>query len=165
MMKQVPVLFFLLFSFATLSAQNVATTTSSGIVYLYPNEAEVDVNKYKRGSYAGPHILGEEIDKQLNLFEQNFVYYKKGDGAYAVEEKHVLKPNIYKAVNRVVKQYTKQFKKGKVSAEEAEAAISSALEVGNKLIRFQTEKVEYDLEKVKSVDYIEKYLENIQFRE
>lgn len=164
-MKKFPVLFFLLFSFATLSAQNVATTTSSGMVYLYPNEAEVEVNKYKRGSYTGSHILGEEIDKQLNLFEQNFVYYKKGEGAYSVEEKHLLKPNIYKAVNRLVKQYTKQFKKGNISAEEAEAAISNALGVGNKLIQFQTEKVEYDLDKVKSVDYIEKYLKNIQFRE
>lgn len=164
-MKQILVFFFVLFSFATLSAQNVATTTSSGIVYLYPNESDIEISNYKRGSYAGSHILGEEVDKQLSLFEKNYVYYKKGEGAYAVEEKHVLKPNIYKAVNRVVKQYTKKFKKGKVPAAEAEAAISNALEVGNKLIRFQTEKVEYDLEKVKNVDYIEKYLENIKFKE
>lgn len=164
-MKKISALLFLLFAFTALYAQNVATSTSSGIIYLYPNESEVDVNNYKRGSYSGSHILGEEVDKQLNEFEQNFVYYKKGEGAYAVEEKHVLKPNIYKAVNRVVKHYTKQFKKGRVPAEEANEAIINALEVGNRLIKFRTEKVEYDLDRVKSVNYIEKYLENIQFKE
>ena len=164
-MKKIPILFFLLFSVTTLYAQNVATTTSNGIIYLYPNESKVEVNNFKRGSYSGSHILGEEIDKQLNEFEQNYVYYKKGEGAYAVEEKHVLKPTIYKAVNRVVKHYTKQFKKGRVPAEEAKASIVNALKVGNMLIRFQTEKVEYDLDRVKSVSYIEKYLDNIQFKE
>lgn len=164
-MKKVTILFFLFFGIVTAYAQDIATTTSSGMVYLYVNEPEVDVSKYKRGSYSGEHILGEEIDKLLHQFEQNYVYYKKGEGAYAVEEKNVLKPSIYKAINRVIKHNTKQYSKGRMEAEEARVNILNALEVGNKLIRFNTEKVEYDLKNAKGADFISNYLNRIRFQE
>lgn len=151
---------FFLFTLISM-AQAVAdfgTTT-----YLYKNESDIAAGK-KTGYYVGPHILGDTITMLLNKFESEYVYFEESGGAYSVEEKKFLKPEIYKAVSRINKYYEKGVKKNKITEKDAYEKLKGILMVGIKLKGYQTSEVEKQLASIKELSDQEQYLLSLQYR-
>jgi hypothetical protein len=145
------------------NAQAVANV-GGGMTYLYKNEAS-EKNYNKVGSYTRNHKLGDNITTLMDKFESEYVYYEESGGAYSVEEKKFIKPNIYLAVQRLDKYYVKAVRKDKISQEEANAIMAKVLSLAIKLKNYQTSEVEIDLEGEKDEEKITEYFMNIKFRE
>lgn len=158
------ILFSLSLSVGTVFSQAMVSDSGSGVTYLNKNEGSKGLDDYKRGYYVGPHVLGDTITMLLNRFETDYVYYIPGDGAYAVTEKKIIKPIIYKAIKRVNKYYEKSVDKNKVSEAVAYGKMKMILNKGIRLRDYYTEKVEADLKKMKDPVAIEEYLSKIEFR-
>ena len=62
------------------SAQNLYSS-GGGVIYLKPLSAASPAN-LKRGSYVGPHVLGDSVTHLLNNFEREYVYPAVGPLAY-----------------------------------------------------------------------------------
>lgn len=144
-------------------SQSIAND-NTGVLYLYRNESNT-ANSFKRGAYAGDHVLGDTISIKLNEFEKRYIYFKPGSGAYAIEEKVTLKPQIYKSIKRVDNYFSKQFSGNKMSRKESSDRFSAVLDVAIKLINYDTKQVELDLRKINDPLAIEKYLLKIKFSE
>ena len=121
-------------------------------------------NSKKRGYYVGPHVLGDTITMLLNKFEMDFVYYESGDGAYSVEEKKIIKPVLYKSIKKLVKQYTKDVKKGNVAGDLAYSRLKLIIQRGIRLKNYDTFKVENELNAIKSVEELEEYILKLKFK-
>jgi hypothetical protein len=144
-----------------ISAQAVAND-ASGVMYLFPNEVRSN-NSFRRGVFAGQHIFGDTITYKMNEFEKKYVYFKPGNGAYAVEEKIILKPQIYKSIKKLDTFFEKEFSEGRMSVVVASDRFTKVLDVGLKLINFQTVQVEKDIKKLKDPLALEKYLLSLKF--
>ena len=132
------------------------------MIYLKPLSAASPAN-LKRGSYVGPHVLGDSITHALNNFEREFVYFKSTAGGYAVEEKVVLKRSLYKNIHDFDKYISKAYESNLLSKEEATLRLGNVINTGIKLLNFDTHQLEKDTKKLDPVDF-EKYLKNLQFR-
>ena len=143
------------------SAQNLYSS-GGGVIYLKPLSAASPAN-LKRGSYVGPHVLGDSITHALNNFEREFVYFKSTAGGYAVEEKVVLKRILYKNIHDYDKYISKAYESNLLSKEEATLRLGNVINTGIKLLNFDTHQLEKDTKKLDPVDF-EKYLKNLQFR-
>lgn len=163
------VLFVILITFVVMPcAAQAVVSDSQGMMYLNKNESEPSDLGIKRGYYVGPHVLGDSITQLLNKFEEEYVYYKKTEGAYATEEKKNIKFSIYKAVHRVDDYYVKGIKKGKIDASrigEAKKNLKMILSKGIRLKSYFTVQVEEDLRKVKAPEEIILYFEKIKFKD
>jgi hypothetical protein len=156
------ILIILVFLSSSVYAQAVAS--DAGVVFLYPNETNATLTNVRRGAYAGTHAFGEDIANKLDEFEKNYVYYKKSQGAYATEEKIVLKQPIYKAIKKMDKFYTKKALQEPQSFSEVTTKYSTLLDIGNKLMKYNTTQVEAKLKKMKDPLEIEKYFLSLSFR-
>ena len=156
-------LLFIVLCYNTSFGQSM-TSDSGGALYLYKSETSNPADLFKRGYYVGPHVLGDTITMLLNAFEQKFTYFKKSEGAYATEEKVVLKRDIYRAINQVNNYYEKGVKKGRISTDEAYSKVKAILTTGVKLMDYNTTQVESQLRKIKSIQETENYLLSIKFR-
>lgn len=152
----------LFFVNATVYAQAVAS--DAGVIFLYPNETNSTLSNVRRGAFGGSHDLGEEISTKLNEFEKTFVYYKKSQGAYATEEKIVLKPAIYKSIKKMDKYYSKKALESPTAITDITAKYNSLLDIGIKLMKYNTTQVESRLKKIKDPAEIEKYFFSLSFR-
>lgn len=137
-------------------------TTSNGVIILNPNQKGELSNSLKRGSYNGPHFFGDSITYKMNQFEQIYTYYQPGNGAYAVETKMILKPEIYKKVKLLEKTYVKNVKKNKLDIREAERKLSNTLSLAVKLIDYDTRILENDLLKIETAENVETYFSKIK---
>lgn len=160
-MKLIGFLILLFFSQA-LVAQNIYHEGNSNIFYLKPMGTSAPADM-KRGSYVGPHIFGDSVTYLMNEFERSYVYFKTSSGAYPVEEKVVLKRNIYKKVHEFEDFITKSFTHGLVTPEDGAKRLNRILKVGIKLMSYETRQVEMDVKKIKVPTEFEKYLLNLRF--
>jgi RecG-like helicase len=145
-------------------SQSVAS--DDGVLYLYPNNSEDAKYSNRRGSYVALHPLGAEVTQEMNKFEYEYVYYVKSTGAYAVEEKIILKKPIYSAVKKVEKYYLYKTSKKEFTQQQSEKEFSEILVKAIKLAKYQTIKVETDLKKIKNPEDIINYMnEKIKFKE
>lgn len=162
----------LLVALCLVTISNVAysqavASNSGGAIYLNKNEASNHDPSLRRGAYVGPHVMGDSLTQLLNKFETEYVYYKKGDGAYATEEKKFVKFPIYRAVHRVNDFYVKAVKKGKVDASQiitVKKDLKMVLFKGVLLKNYYTPDVEKDLKKMKDIDQIVDYFKKIEFK-
>ncbi len=139
-------------------------TESGGSIMLFRNESESDLlKKSKRGFYVGPHMLGEEITQKLDEFEKRYVYYKETQPPYPTLEKMVLKPKIYNAVKKMEKYYRKGALKSKIPLMEAQEKLTKVLDIGIKLMNYNTPVVEQYLASKHKEEEIEAYLLNLKF--
>jgi len=143
------------------SAQNLYSS-GGGVIYLKPLSAASPAN-LKRGSYVGPHVLGDSVTHLLNNFEREYVYFKPTPGGYAVEEKVTLKRNIYKNTHDFDKYISQAYEVNLLSKEEATLRLGNVINTGIKLLNFDTNQLEKDIKKLGPLDF-EKYLANLQFR-
>ncbi len=144
-------------------AQNLYSGgAASGVIYLKPLSGASPAN-LKRGSYVGPHILGDTVTNLLNNFEKEYVYFKPTHGAYAVEEKVIMKRTIYKKVHDFDKFIIKTFLDDPSAKQEVTTRLVSVINIGMKLLNFDTNQVEKDIKKLEPPDF-EKYLLGLQFR-
>lgn len=145
------------------AAQNLYSGgAGSGVIYLKPLSGASPAN-LKRGSYVGPHILGDSVTNLLNNLEKEYVYFKPTYGAYAVEEKVIMKRTIYKKVHDFDKYITKTFVDDPSAKQEVTTRLVSVINIGIKLLNFDTNQVEKDIKKLEPADF-EKYLLGLQFR-
>lgn len=145
-------------SAAVVQGQNIMSGgAGDGVVYLKPLGSESPAG-LKRGSYVGPHLLGDTITQLLNAFEREYVYYKKTSGAYPVEEMVINKRHIYKTVHQLDDYFKDGIQKGEVTITEAYSRYKKILEIGLRLKEFETTQLEKDLKKIKTPQEKEKFL-------
>lgn len=118
----------------------------------------------KRGSYVGPHLLGDTLTDKLNDFEKKYVYYKQTYGGYPVEEKVILKKNIYKKIHDFNDFIVKSCSTGSMTPSEAAQRLAKILNIGIKLASFDTRQLEKDVKKLAEPEEFEKYLSRVRFR-
>ena len=140
------------------------TYGTGSVTYLNKRTTSLGEDVTKRGYYIGPHALGDTITILLNKFENDFVYYEMGIGAYAVEEKKIIKPAIHKAVWRINKYYEKKVEKGDITEQNAYSRMKSVLKKAIRLKNYHTEDVEAKLKKIRKASEIEEYFDKIKFR-
>ncbi len=153
---------FLIFISSNGIAQNIYSSgAGSGVMLLKPIN-ETSPRNLKRGSYIGPHVLGDSVTMAINNFEKEYVYFKPTSGAYAVEEKIIVKQNIYKKVHDFDRYIVKSFQSDFSSKQELTNRLLTVINVGTKLLNFDTQQVEREIKKLGPVEF-EKYLLNLQF--
>jgi hypothetical protein len=146
------------------SGAQAMVTNSSGVIILNPNE-RTQMSNLKRGSYEGNHVLGPEVAERMNTFESIYVFYTSEGGAYPVERKNVIKPDIYKATKTVEKSYIKGMRNSKISTQDVANNFIPFLDLAIKLADFQTDKVEQELKNLKDASDIEAYFLKIRLNE
>jgi hypothetical protein len=155
---------FLLISSYACVAQNIYSNGGgSGVIFLKPLNEASPAN-LKRGSYVGPHILGDSVTYLLNNFEKLYVYYKTSSGAYPVEEKVVLKRNIYKKVHEFESFMSKSYQLNLVNGQEAVVRVKKVLTIGIKLMSYDTGQLEKEVKKIDLPTDFEQYLLGLQFK-
>lgn len=154
---------FILVAWHLTIAQNVFYSGGSEIFYLNPLDDGVPAN-VKKGSYVTPHVLGDSITRLFNELESKYVYYKKSSGAYPVEEKVVLKRNIYAGIYDFNKFLLKSLDRKLISEKEAAARLTKVLKIGIKMAGYDTSGVEKDLKSIKIPTEFENYLLRIRFK-
>ncbi len=162
------IFFFLvfLFCFDNYLFSQASVTESNGVFILNPNQKSDEGKSFRRGTYTDAHFFGEDITSKLDLFERNYVYYVPGTGAYAVEEKKILKPEIYKKIKYLDKSLVKSVKQGKMDLENASSKFSSIISLSIKLLNYDTSNVEKDLKKMNNdINEIVAYFEKIRLHE
>lgn len=143
--------------------QNMVSSGGAGVLFLKPMGSSIPTG-LKRGSFVGPHLLGDTITYKLNILEKSYVYFKPTSGAYAVEEKVVLKRNIYKKVKEFDDFITKSYVKGLVTREDAQQRLSNIVDIGIKLMNFDTKQLEKDVRKVSTPVDFERLMNELKFR-
>lgn len=139
--------------------------SDNGVMYLNKNEKPANTgDEYKRGSYVGPHILGDTITGLLNKFEHDYTYYKPSGGAYSTDMLVINKLPIYKSVKKINKHYEKALKKGKVEEQEAYNNLKKLLLIAIKLNTYYTAEVEEHLKKIKDPEELEEYILSLKFQ-
>lgn len=117
---------------------------------------------FKRGSFVGEHTLGDTISRKLDLFERTYVYFKNSGGAYSVEEKVILKNNIYKQVKRFDQFIKAGYSDNAIELANAQLRLNRVLDVSIKLMDYDTRKVEKDIKKLEPTQF-EGYIANLKF--
>lgn len=161
-MKTKYLIIVLLIGYGSCQGQNIYSNGGNGVIYLRPLSSASPAN-LKRGSYVGPHVLGDSVTHLLNNFEREYVYFKPTSGGYAVEEKVTLKRNIYKNIHDFDKYISQAYEVNLLSKEEATLRLGTVINTGIKLLNFDTNQLEKDIKKLGPLDF-EKYLTNLQFR-
>lgn len=145
------------------AAQNLYSGgAGSGVIYLKPLSGASPSN-LKRGSYVGPHLLGDSVTSLLNNFERQYVYFKQTYGAYAVEEKVIMKPGIYKKIHDFDKYIVRTYVSDPSAKQEVTVRLVTVINIGIKLLNFDTNQVEKEIKKLEPLDF-EKYMLGLQFR-
>jgi hypothetical protein len=159
------ILIFLLVSSFSIEcfSQNIHNNIGDGIIYLKPLSS-ASPSSLNRGSYVGPHLLGDTITDLLNNFEKQYVYYKTSSGAYPVEEKVVLKNNIYKKVHEFDNFITKSYTYNLDTKKEATTRLAHVISIGIKLLSYDTRQLEKEIKKLKLPTDFERYLNELQFK-
>ncbi len=158
------ILLLFILSSGLASAQNIYSSGGgTGVIYLKPL-SEASPSNLKRGSFIGPHVLGDSVTLLLNNFEKEYVYFKPSSGAYPVEEKVVLKRNLHKKIHEFEDFISKSYKHNLANGVEAGARVSRVLKIGIKLISYDTREVEKEVKKIDLPTEFEKYLLGLQFR-
>lgn len=129
----------------------------NGTILINRNQSIEDISKnLKRGSFEGGHLLGDSVAMALNSFERVYTYFVPGHGAYALEEKKVIKPVIYEKIHILDRYYTKAAKKGTgVSLEAMRKNYHAILSTATELISFDTKKLEDDIRGIKNPSELE----------
>jgi hypothetical protein len=162
-MKFFPFLLALLGAYHMIHAQSFAN--DGGVVFLYRNESEVIPDGLRRGTYSGTHPLGFSVAEKLNLFEREYVYFRKSTGAYATEEKIIIKKTLYRSIRKLDKFFINSSTSGVLSKQEAEKQYLDLLDIAIKLSRYNTEKVEVELQKLKNEEETIHFLMQIRFND
>ncbi len=136
----------------------------SGVTYLNKNESRLGKDATKRGYYVGPHALGDTITMLLNRFENDYVYYEEGDGAYRVEEKKIVKPSLYRAIKKIEKHYSKSLKKNSVDESYAYSRLKLIIRKGITLMNYDTREFEEQLRKIKSIERTEEFILKVKVK-
>ncbi|GIV36830.1 MAG: hypothetical protein KatS3mg032_1209 [Cyclobacteriaceae bacterium] len=147
----------------SVAAQNIFYSGGGDIFYLKPLD-QAALSNVKRGSYVTPHVLGDSITRLFNEFESKYVYYKQSGGAYPVEEKVVLKRNIYAGVHDFNKFLLKSISRNLISEKEAAARVYAIVKIGIKMADYDTREVEKALKKIEIPTEFENYLLRIRFQ-
>ncbi len=77
------------------------------------------------------HYLGSDITGKWNTFIQNYTHEYDVTIGFTDSSVEILKPSIYKAVNKVNKYYKKALKKEEVSREVATSNMAHILDCAN----------------------------------
>jgi hypothetical protein len=162
-MKIVYLVLFLISSSACVAQNIYSNGGGSGVIFLKPL-SEASPANMKRGSYVGPHVLGDSVTFLLNNFEKLYVYYKTSSGAYPVEEKVVLKRNIYKKVHDFDSFISKSYQANLVNGQEATGRLKKVLNIGIKLMSYDTNLLEKEVKKIDLPTDFERYLLELQFK-
>lgn len=150
-------------SFTSFSQQNLYSGGANGtVLYLKPMSNSVSPN-LRRGSYVGMHILGDTISAQLNIFEKKYVYFKMSSGAYPVDERVVLKRNLYKKIKEFEEFIVKSYSSKLISRYTAQIRLDQVLSIGIRLLNYDTRQVEREVKKIKTPTEFEKYILNLKF--
>ncbi len=153
-----------IFLSTSIAAQNMYSSGGGGsVLYLKPMSAASPSNS-KRGSYVGPHLLGDSITYALNNFEKAYVYYKTSSGAYPVEEMVVLKRNIYKKVHDFETFISKSYALNLVSKQDAAKRLLSVTNISLKLLSYDTRQLEKEVKKLDVPTDFENYLNELKFK-
>ena len=161
-MKKLVLIGFLITIGVACKAQNFVSN-SGGIIILNQSETAVPGDKFEKGKYIGPHVFGEEATEIRDDFEKAYVYYTETTGAYATEVKHVVKPVVYKSLIKYEKRLLKAVQKGEVDPIAAQQNFLDVFEIGVKLINYDTQKLESELQNIKKYDEVERYIRKIKF--
>lgn len=157
-------LLFILMQFSNAYSQAVISE-QNGTILINRNQSEEEIARnLKRGSYNESHLLGDSVSHELNEFEKAYVYYLPGSGAYATEQKKVIKPIIYEKIHFLDKNYTKMARKSLQSIPELRYKFIKILNIATPLVSFDTKKVDQDLSTIKDVQSIENYFLRIKFQ-
>jgi len=152
------------FSCSFAFGQNLFSSGAGGtMLYLKPMSGGAPAG-LKRGSFVGQHLLGDSVTQKLNLFEKSYVYYKTSNGAYPVEERVVLKRNLYKKIKDFDEFITKSYVTKVVERDSAQMRLAKVLDIGTKLMRYDTHQVEKDVKKLAVPTEFERYLTNLKFQ-
>lgn len=147
----------------SVSAQNMYSDSGhAGVIYLKPM-SEGSPSDAKRGSYVGPHLLGDSITYLLNRFEKAYVYYKASSGPYPVEEMVILKRTIYKKVHEFDDFITKSYIRSLVHREEARKRLMNVMGISLRLLNYDTRKLEKEVKKLEVPTDFERYLNELKF--
>ncbi len=150
--------------YAKLWGQNIYHKGGDDIFYLNTLDESDRRNTLKRGSYVGPHVLGDSITRLMNEFESEFVFYRNTGGAYPVEEKMVIKRPIYKGVHDFEKYLRELLKNKSVNEADAAVRLTRILKVSIKLVDYNTQELEKILKKTKDPLFFEQCILKIRFR-
>ncbi len=165
-MKHILIILLILISLVNCSHAQTSVTESNGVFILNPNQKSDEGKSFRRGTYTDTHFFGEDITNKLDLFEKNYVYYLPGTGAYAVEEKKILKPEIYKKIKYIERSLVKAVKQNKMNLEDASKKLSYIVTLSIKLLNFDTSNLEKDLKRMdNNINDIIAYFEKIRFHE
>lgn len=147
------------------NAQSVVVEGGNNF-YLNPLGFDKSANNAKRGFYIGPHEMGDTITVKKNEFEKAYVFYKKGSGAYATEEKVITKTSIYNAINKVDKELTKQYAAEPSLVKKAllKNRLARVYDMGIKLSKYETRDFEKFIRQKKNVADIEETLMGLKFK-
>jgi hypothetical protein len=148
----------------TISFGQAFVSGSSGVLMLNPNAGSTQLKtSLKRGAFIGPHFFGDSIAYKMNQLEQTYVYYQPGTGAYAVEQKIIIKPDIYKKIKSLERHYISLVKKNDALLEESTLKLSNNLKLALKLMNYDTKNVERDLKRIRKPAEIQSYFSKIRF--
>lgn len=100
--------------------------------------------------FESKHYLGDDIARKWNTFTQNYTHEYDVSIGFTDSSVEILKPSIYKAVNKVNKYYKKALKKNEVSREEAILNLGHILDCAN-VMCFDDNSKGFE-EAVKSID-------------
>lgn len=145
-------------------SQNMYSDSGGGgVLYLKPMSPDSPAYA-KRGSFVGPHLLGDSVTSLLNTFEKSYVYYKSSSGAYPVEEMVVLKKSIYKKIHEFDNFISKSYTHKLISKEEAAKRLMKVTNIGIKLMSFDTRQLEKEVKRLNVPTDFERYLGELKFR-
>lgn len=166
-MRTLLVFFGYLFLCPQFAYSQAALINADGIIMLIPNQNPEDNRKFlKRGSYdETSHLLGDSIRYKLNEFEKTYVYFESGNGAYPVEQRFVIKPELYKKIKSVDKALVKLAREKKLSINEAQTKLSFILSMSLKLVNYDTRQVEKDIKRLTKPEDVINYLLKIRLYE
>jgi len=106
-------------------------------------------------SFEEEHFLGSQLSGKWTAFNQNYTRVYDVSVGFSDATVEIVKPAIYKAVNKVNKYYKKSTKNGLVSKDEAVSKLTHILDCAN-IICFEdnTENFENALSKAKTPEDI-----------
>lgn len=159
-MKLVLLVFWILMSLSAMAQNITSGGAGDGVFYLKPMDSSAP-SGLMRGSFVGPHLLGDTITYLFNEFEKEYVFYKKTSGAYPVEEMVIQKRQIYKSVHQLDDYFKKILLDGSITKPEAVSRFRKILEIGLKLSRFETAQFEKDLKKIRDPEEKEEFFQKL----
>jgi len=135
------------------------TIASANKEYIFEVYGDIPTPK---ASFEEEHFLGGQISGKWTAFNQNYTHVYDVSIGFTDSAVEIVKPIIYKAVNKVNNYFKKCTRKGTLSKEEATQKLTHILDCAN-VICFEenTEAFESALSKAKTAEEIVRLFDNV----